>query len=169
MSDYVYESGMSTKRRRQRRTAITLLLTLLFLFGAFWWAWSYIRDGGEDASATPEPTATSTCGFADPRATTVNVYNSTGRSGLAGTAATTLREQGFTIGEVANDPLDKDLPGFIELRFGAEGQPYAEAFRDYFESRVSLTPIDRADAELDVVLGDGFTTFTEDPVGLPTC
>jgi hypothetical protein len=167
MSDYVYESGISSRRRRQRRTAITLLLTVLFLAGAFYWAWSYIRDGGTtDASATPG--TTSTCSFADPRLVTVNVYNSTNKAGLAGAAAALLREDGFQVGEVSNDPLDRDLPGYIELRYGPEGVPYAEAYRTYFEPRVSLFPDDRAGTDLDIVLGASFTEFSP-PGELPEC
>ena len=168
MSDYVYESGISSRRRRQRRTAITLLLTVLFLAGAFYWAWSYIRDGGTgEAGATPD--TSSTCSFADPRLVTMNVYNSTDKAGLAGAAAALLRDDGFEVGAVANDPLERDLPGFAEIRFGPDGAPYAEAYRTYFQPRISLTPIEREGADLDLVLGDGFNRFDPPPGEIPTC
>jgi hypothetical protein len=168
MSDYVYESGISSRRRRQRRTAITLLLTLLFLGGAFYWAWSYIRDGGT-GEAGPNPGGTSTCSFADPRQVTVNVYNSTGRAGLAGAAAAQLTDEGFTVGDVANDPLERELPGFIELRYGLDGAAYAQAYKTYFQTRVSLFPVEREGTDLDVVLGDGFNTFDPPPGEIPAC
>ena len=168
MSDYVYESGISSRRRRQRRTAITLLLTMLFLGGAFYWAWSYIRDGGPGGAAAT-PGATSTCSFTDPRVVTVNVYNSTNKAGLAGAAAAMLREDGFNVGSVANDPLDRDLPGFIELRYGLDGAPFAQAYKNYFQTRVSLFPVEREGTDLDLVLGDGFDSFDPPPGEIPTC
>lgn len=165
MSDYVYESGLSTKRRRQRRTAITLVLTLVLLFSAFWWAWSYIRDGESGATASPTSTgANGAC--ADTKDVTINVFNSTGRAGLARTAADSLQAAGFTIGRVANDPEDKDLPGNVEVRYGPEGQPYAVTFGEHYGQRVSLWPDEREGTSLDVALGDGFTgwdAFPETP------
>lgn len=166
MSDYVYESGMSTKRRRQRRTAITLVLTLLLLFGAFWWAWSYIRDE-IDADATPTPTDTEVPeGCIDPKDVTINVYNATNRAGLARTSADALQAAGFTIGDVANDPEDKDIEDFAELRFGPAAEVPATAFLDHYGQPVTLTPVERDGTSLDVVLGDafdGFAEFPEDP------
>ena len=163
MSDYVYESGLSTKRRRQRRTAITLLLTALLLFSAFWWAWSYIRTGGE-SSASATPTSTLTPGAcADPTTITINVYNATNRSGLARTAADALTAAGFSVGRVANDPENKSLPGNAEVRFGPEGEPYAVAFREDYGQAVSLAPTERNGTSIDVVLGDTFTGWAPFP------
>lgn len=174
MSEYVYESGMSTQRRKQRRTAITLMLTLLLLFGAFWWAWSYIRDrDGGDPTATPTPTPTeptATCvGRQDPKTITVHVYNSTQVPGLARRAADELAAAGFTkIGNVANDPLDRLVEVPIELRFGPPGLPYAETFRDAYVPEAVLSDTLREGGSLDIVLGPGFTSFGEIP-DLPPC
>ena len=175
MSDYVYESGMSTKRRRQRRTAITLLLTTLFLFGAFWWAWSYIRDGDGEAVATPTPSATApatptaTCiAGNDPKGVRINVYNATDRGGLARSSAEQLTAAGFTVGEVANDPVGQPVEGVLQLRHGAEGAPFAAAFKEYYQPVVELVPVERAGTDLDLVIGNGFEAFTAFPA-LPPC
>lgn len=175
MSDYVYESGMSTKRRRQRRTAITLLLTLLFLFGAFWWAWSYIRDGDGSATATPTaspmptttPTATCIAGN-DPKAVTINVYNATDRSGLARRSADQLAAAGFIVGAVANDPQGQVVEGVLLLRHGAEGAPFAAAFKEYYQPVTELAPVERPGTDLDLVLGNAFEDFAAFPT-LPPC
>jgi hypothetical protein len=175
MSDYVYESGLSTRRRKQRRTAITLLLTVILLFGAFWWAWSYIRDGDAapapaatvSPTAKPSPTATCIAGE-DPKTVTVNVYNATNRSGLARQTADQLEAAGFTVGTVANDPAGQPVEAAVQLRHGPEGEPFAVAFRDYYQPTVELTAVEREGTDLDLVLGDAFEAlpaFTD----LPPC
>lgn len=169
MSDYVYESGLSTKRRRQRRTAITLGLTFLLLFSAFWWAWSYIRSGDETVP-TAEPTETPiTCeGIADPREITINVYNATQVTGLAGRVANELRERGFTVGAVSNDPLGQTLEASAAVRYGEPGVSYAETFKTIV-NEPALQPDERPDAVVDFVLGNFFTELNPAPAGTPTC
>lgn len=173
MSDYVYESGMSTRRRKQRRTAITLLLTLLLLFAAFWWAWSYIREDAEDdgdTSATPTGTSAVQCvGSHDPKTITVHVYNSTATAGQARRGADALEQAGFQlIGNVANDPLGNVATDPIELRFGPAGRAYAETFRDVYVPTAVLSEQLREGGGLDVVLGPNFEGFGNIP-DLPPC
>jgi len=172
MSDYVYESGLSTKRRRQRRTAITLLLTVLLLFSAFWWAWSYIRSGGDGATAVAEPTSTATAttcsGAADPRDVTINVYNATQVTGLAGRVANELKSRGYTIGTVSNDPLQATVEAPAALRYGDAGRPYAAILKTIVDEP-ALHPDGRPDTAVDFVLGDGFTELNPQPAGIPTC
>lgn len=169
MSDYVYESGLSTKRRRQRRTAITLVLTLLLLFSAFWWAWSYIRDGdGTTAAAEPTETATTCSGAADPRDITVNVYNATQVTGLAGRIANQLEERGFTVGTVSNDPLGETVEAPAALRYGDAGEPYAAVLKTIVDEP-SLHPDSRTDTAVDFVLGNGFAELNPVPAGIPSC
>lgn len=162
MSEYVYESGMSTQRRKQRRTAITLMLSLLLLFGAFWWAWAYIR--GDDGSAEDQATmSTDSTGCVDAKAVTFNVYNSTRRPGLAKAAADALTAAGFTVGSVANDPESKQLPGNAEIRFGPAGEAYALSFRDHYGQSVSITPDERTGTTVDVALGESFQNWAPFP------
>ena len=169
MSDYVYESGISSRRRRQRRTAITLLLTLLFLGGAFYWAWSYIRDDGTgEAGASPTTTATVTCGDNDPRAVTLNVYNASSRNGLAGSVAEELRSRGFTIGDVANDPLGAVFNAPAQVRYGEPGRQQAAMLRDVVEDEQVIRD-ERTTTDLDLVLGPNFTQLNPDPAGVPVC
>ncbi|KAB7743845.1 hypothetical protein GA707_10140 [Nostocoides sp. F2B08] len=173
MSDYVYESGISSRRRRQRRTAITLLLTVVFLAGSFYWAWSYIRDGDSataQGGSTPTPTPSATCvGPRDPKTITVHVYNSTSVPGLAARAAEELSAAGFQkIGNVANDPLDANVEVPIEVRFGPPGQGYAETFRDAYVPEAVLSDNIREGGSIDIVLGSGFTSFGTIP-DLPPC
>ena len=170
MSDYVYESGMSTKRRRQRRTAITLILTLLLLFGAFWWAWSYIR---EDATSVASPTLTPTPGQCiDPKDVTINVFNGTSRAGLARSSADSLKAAGFTIGKVANWPDDTEVKSFAVLRFGPAAEGAGTAFAEHYGQPVKLRLIaDMEGLTMDLVLGrkfDQWAEFPEEPACGPT-
>lgn len=167
MSDYVYESGLSTKRRRQRRTAITLVLTLLLLFSAFWWAWSYIRNGDE-TTPTVQPTGNTCEGAADPRDVTVNVYNATQISGLAGRIANELKDRGFTVGTVSNDPLRETVEAPAALRYGDAGRPYAAVLKTIV-NEPGLHPDTRTDTAVDFVLGNGFTELNPVPAGTPNC
>ncbi|MDO5502569.1 MAG: LytR C-terminal domain-containing protein [Actinomycetia bacterium] len=171
MSDYVYESGMSTQRRRQRRTAITLILTLLLLFGAFWWAWAYMREGDP---ATVSPTQTPTNGVTagacdpsrDPREVTINVYNASNRSGLAGRIADELRERGFTVGRIANDPLGAAFAQPVQVRYGEPGLFQAATLRDIVEGEQVIRD-ERTTTELDLVLGQNFVELNPPPAGIP--
>lgn len=169
MSEYVYESGMSTHRRKQRRTAITLMLTLLIIFGAFWWAWSYIRA---DDSSTATPTAdngtpgTVECAEWDPRLVTVNVYNASNRRGLAGLVAGELESRGFEVGQIANDPLRATLEAPVQIRYGEPGRQQASVLRDLVEDE-HVVRDDRTDTTLDLVLGESFGELNPEPAGIP--
>ena len=163
MSDYVYESGLSTKRRRQRRTAITLVLTLLLLFSAFWWAWSYIRTGEPSAvPATPASTiAPGAC--IDAKAVTINIYNATNRTGLARLSANALVDAGFTVGKVANWPEEGGVQSFGTIRFGPAVEEAATGFVEHYGQPLLLRPLEREGMEIDIVLGDSFTGWAPFP------
>src|SRR5258708_37870572 len=49
----------------------------------------------------------------------LNVYNSTNRRGLAASAATVLKQRGFTIAKVTNDPLKANLAVAAQIRGGS--------------------------------------------------
>lgn len=125
MSDDEYYGAGSGARARRRRAVITVLLVLLMLFFAFWYAMSYIRadESGTGAdSATPtRPACTSS-----PQQVQVNVYNATNRDGLAARVAAQLKERGFTVKTVANDPKKRTVTGRGELRYGTNSMADAQ-------------------------------------------
>lgn len=167
--DYIYESDVSVLRRnRRRRTAATLIVVMLLLFFAFWYALSYIRAGSEPEAATVTPT----CTPGEPVTrdqVDVGVYNSTNRSGLAASVAEELRQRGYSIVEVANDPLSKTIEAAIEVRLASEGgQPYADVVGVSL-GEVTSAPDNRTDpTRVDVVLGDGFESLPAEPDEIPT-
>lgn len=79
--------GQSTEARaRHRRSVITILIVVLGLFFAAWYALSYIRAedrvGAEETTTSESPTYGVAPGQVD-----VNVYNATRREGLASQVA----------------------------------------------------------------------------------
>jgi hypothetical protein len=87
---------------------------------------------------------------------TVNVFNSTPTVGLAAETAQILTARGFTVRDVANDPLDAVLPGTGEIRFGPKGADAAQLLTFYFPGAV-LVDDGRTGKRVDVSLGSGFT------------
>ena len=88
----------------------------------------------------------------------LNVYNSTDRHGLAASTATSLKQRGFTIGNVTNDPLKANLTVAAEVR-GALAN--ASAMRVVAAEVVGarLHADSRKDNSVDLVLGTGFTAL----------
>ncbi|MFQ6172108.1 LytR C-terminal domain-containing protein [Oryzobacter sp. R7] len=173
MSEYTTESEGSARRRRQRRTLVTFGVVLLALFFAFWYALSYYQaDSAARSSRTPAPT----CVPFDPKAltpqkVTVNVYNSSTRTGLAGAVSKDLAERGFTIGRVANDPSSRKAPSVAEVRHGPAGKAHAALVASALPKGTKVVADKRKGAGVDVALGAKFTRLNPVPSasGLPTC
>lgn len=88
----------------------------------------------------------------------LNVYNATDRHGLAASAATALKQRGFSIGNVTNDPLKSNLTVAAEVR-GASAN--ASAMRVVAAEVVGaeMHADSRTDNSVDLVLGAGFTAL----------
>ncbi|MDQ2755359.1 MAG: LytR C-terminal domain-containing protein [Actinomycetota bacterium] len=184
---YVVESASSRRARRRRRTAITLLVVVAMLAGAFYVASSYARNRTAVPQAASCPTTSATASGTGkaktptktpakptakaplPSQVTVNVYNATGRGGLAGDTARTVRARGFIVGAVANDPLKKPIAGTGELRYGPTGRAAATVAHSLLPS--AKTVLDgRTDASVDLVLGTAFTALAPPAASLtPGC
>lgn len=168
---YIVESGASRSRRsRRRRALITLSLVALMLFFAFWYAYSYYRSSSEP---TAVPAATCTTAAAPAKAAapkpsdiTVNVYNATDRAGLAGKTASDLRERGFTLATVTNDPLQRTVAGPAEVRYGKAGAAKAKVVLGLVKGAKPLRDA-RSDASVDLVLGERFTALAKPAKQVP--
>jgi hypothetical protein len=89
---------------------------------------------------------------------TLNVYNSTQRQGLAAHAAAELKQRGFVIGQVTNDPLKANLAISAQVR-GAKSQA-AELHQVAAEVPGAQIQTDgRTDPSIDLVLGSAFNTL----------
>lgn len=170
MSDYMVEAGASARARtRRRRALVTLLVVVLALFGAFWFAWSYWKKSPTPPSASSTPTCTTVKAVTRPPM--LNVYNATGRTGLAASTAAELKKRGFVIGTVANDPLKKKITAAAEVRYGKSGKVAAQSVLELVANPAKLADT-RKDASVDLVIGNGFKALTPLPAAtatLPAC
>lgn len=161
---YVRQAGRTAAQRRaRRRAAITLSVLSGLLIVAFVIALSYNQGWfGGKGSTTPTTNAASACTTtqpSEPKDVLVNVYNATDRKGLAATVSKAMRAQGFRVPSVTNDPLGKHIPGVGEVRFGKTGVEEATAVLLRLRGARSV-PDGRADASVDLVLGDAFKAIT---------
>jgi LytR cell envelope-related transcriptional attenuator len=106
-------------------------------------------DACPPAGAPPDP-------YPAPSQTTINVYNSTERRGLASTTAELLRARGFLIGKVANAPGGRLLPGPSEVRYGVAGRLESRVLAANVGGRLSFVPDDRTTPTVDLFLGAAF-------------
>lgn len=84
---------------------------------------------------------------------TVNVYNGSGRPGLAGSTLQDLQARGFVPGATGNTA--EPVKGVGRISFGAAGVTSAYALWDHLDD-VTLQLDDRADATVDLAIGETF-------------
>lgn len=179
---YPHESALSAaRRRRHRRAVVTLTLVVLVLVGGFGYSLAYYQGwvgSNGRASAAPSPSPSPSCsmggstagagggaagrGVLVPANITVNVYNATKRSGLAGAAARELDEHGFKVGAVANDPLDVEVRGVGQIRHGVDGKAQAKLVRHWLKG-AELVLDGRTGTSVDLVIGDNYKALTPPP------
>jgi hypothetical protein len=87
---------------------------------------------------------------------TVQVFNTTDRSGIATAASDTLRSRGFNIAAKPTDATPT-VSGVAEVRYGKAGRAAAVLLAYYFPG-AKLVPSNRPDARVDVALGKAYTT-----------
>jgi hypothetical protein len=160
------------RRRRHRRTALTLTVVALFMLGTFTYAAAYYQGWVGNRAAAPSPPASLSCQtvapaqLLTPTAVTINVYNATDRSGLAASVAKSLRTQGFKVAIVANDPLGKSIGGVGEVRRGRRGAAGASLAAARL-SGAKVVRDGRTDDTVDLVLGNKFTALSTPPEVAP--
>ncbi len=173
MSDYTTEAEVSVSARRKRRQLIVLGVVVLGLFFAFWYAWSYYQ--ADNSARASRPPAASCAPYdpnvVTPETTRVNVYNASDRVGLAGSVARSLRDRGFVIAKVANDPSSRKAPKVAEIRYGAKGEAQAKLLRSTLPKGTTLVKDKRKVATVDLALGAKYTTLAPVPTttAMPMC
>lgn len=156
---------------RHLRTAVTLLVLVGIMVAAAYFGWQRVvgDDADTDAAASDSCVPSTDVTIPAPDDVEINVYNATGRSGLAAEVADLMRERGFVIAQVANDPENKDIEGTAEIR-GSQSQQGAAALLTTTVPESVFVPDEREADTLDVVVGEGFTELAppDTPVPEPT-
>lgn len=148
---------------RRIRTSVTLLILIGVVIGAAWYSWSNVVDDDEPTAAgsntqacvPSQPTAAPA-----PAEVQVNVYNATTRNGLASAVARQVRDLGFVVVDVDNDPLERSITGTAEVRSRPDDQAAAELVATLVPGAVYV-PDERTDATIDLVLGDAFEALAD--------
>jgi hypothetical protein len=91
-----------------------------------------------------------------PSEVTVNVYNTTYKTGLAKVVADQLKGRGFKIKDVSNDPLRTLQMGTAIIRYGDEGDLAAALLKGHMPG-AQLVKDTRAGARVDLVIGNAYT------------
>jgi hypothetical protein len=148
-------------RPRSGRRPLPPLIFLLVLVVAAVAVWWYVIRQQEQHTAAHQAacsTASAAPPSLDPASITLRVYNATDTAGLATTVANSLKERGFTVGEIANDTSGRTVTGTGELRHGSLGKNNAEYVRLFIKD-IGDYPDTRADDTVDVVIGPDFKTL----------
>ncbi len=158
------DSAEASRRRRHIRTTITMLLAVALLVIAGYVAWGVLTgDRARDTVRTatrcsPTPEAAPPGGPVKAiaaRKVQANVYNATGRQGLATSVARGLEDRGFRIGKIANDPAKRKVTDAAQIRHGVAGRPAAVTLSAHLPGAV-LVPDRRRTAVIDVAIGENF-------------
>ena len=156
-----YVPFRSRTKRRRRAIALGALAVLALGAGAYG-VFALVGSDQPAPAAAPCPVAETAKQpvhqAITPQQVTVNVYNSTNRQGLAASAAAALKQRGFVIGKVANDPLDSHLAISAQVRGAAD----AASLMKYVAAEVpgaQLQADTRADQSVDLVLGTAFAAL----------
>ena len=150
------------QRRQLRRQRITMaVIVVLVIVAGLIASGMYFGVLGTPAKA-PSAAGPAPCPSASalpslpPRRIKVNVYNATGRAGLAANTADAMRRRGFVIGAVANDPGRAKVVGTAEVRYGTRGAVAARVVSAQVVG-ARLVPDRRLAPTVDLVLGPQFT------------
>ncbi|NYE00649.1 hypothetical protein BJY21_001833 [Kineosphaera limosa] len=96
-----------------------------------------------------------------PQEVTVNVYNTTFRSGLATDVSNQLTDRGFVTGKYGNDPDNGFLPDDVAvIRYGEDGAEGARLVAQHVPG-ARLQQVPRVSKSVDVVLGNRFEQLTD--------
>jgi len=144
---------------------VLVVVAVLVVVGLIFGIASLFRGSSDEGSTeasgsgdTPCVTTTVTAAevLPEPTAVTVNVYNSTPKSGLAMDTAKELKARKFLIGKVANDPKKKRIKGVAQIRYGKKGEQSAQLLLFYVPG-AELVETGRKNASVDLSIGNTYS------------
>ena len=145
--------------RRQRRSTVVVIVLLLGLAAAFYYASTYFSE------TAPQPVPCTTVPpvvTLKPADVSLNVYNATNRSGLAGATAKAAAQRGFKVKKIANDPKKASIKQTAQIRYGPSGAASARVVQARVPGSV-LVNDKRKDDTVDLVLGKGWKKLGAEP------
>jgi hypothetical protein len=137
------------------RLLLVALLLAAVAAGTWWW---YLGSSEPEVAARPTPSCPApspTPTVLPPSEVTVNVYNATDRRGLAARVARQLRQRGFAVRRVDNDPTGRTVTGLAEVRSGPGGEDAARTVIAHVGGGVGV-PDQRDRRRVDLALGPEF-------------
>jgi hypothetical protein len=148
---------MPATTTRRPLPALAFLLALSVLTTIVWWRVLHRDDASSSIKTTVTPAPTCAAGgsrptLPKPGAVTMKVLNGNGTTGLATSVESQLKSRGFVS---AGHGDATTVTGVAEIRFGAKGKSGATLL-SYYLPGAKLVSITRADAAVDVVLGQAF-------------
>ena len=151
------------RRFRRTRTVVTLVVLVILVVWAGWYAWRVVTEPtaaeeAEPVTTTPVCAVAVPTGAPAPEEISINIYNGTDRNGLASQVAREMREQGFVILDVANDPLNRSVTGVAEVRAATRDNLAVTLIMSQFPGAVFVQD-ERTDEVIDVVLGEAFAAI----------
>ena len=151
------EEAARRHRWKRIRTSVTLLVLVGVVVGAAWYSWQSVTENDDPTVLSTNPACAPGAPTAAPAPADIqlNVYNATNRQGLASTVARELRDRGFVILDIDNDPLDKTITGTAEIRANASQQAAASLVASLVPGSAFIGD-ERSEAVIDLVLGDAF-------------
>ncbi len=167
VSAFPTQDAAASRRKvkwRRVRHGVVLIVLLLALVAAVYVAMGISRGDIKIAALQPEPKPTPTCpqgpfSYTDAKTITVDVYNSTGKSGLASSTAEVLKERGFTIGAVDNKRAFVDGSTAVVVS-GPEGLDEAYTVQQNIPG-TTFKVDERTDDSVSVILGVTYTTLVD--------
>ncbi|MDN5767743.1 MAG: LytR C-terminal domain-containing protein [Humibacillus sp.] len=171
MTETQHRAPSAFRVRRQRRSTVVVIVVLLGLAAAFYYASSYFRE----TAPVPVPcTTVAPVVPLKPADVSLNVYNATNRTGLAGATAKVAAKRGFKVKKVANDPKNATIKASAQIRYGPTGAASAKVVQARVPGSV-LVKDKRKDDSVDLVIGNGWKKFGPEPPapivtqGAPQC
>jgi len=148
---------MPSTTMRRPLPALIFLLALLLLTALVWWRVLNRHDTTSSASPSCSTSSTNSTVLPTPPVVTVEVYNSTKRSGIAKGARLALLKDGFRIPDQAsNDPNKVLVSGVAEIRYPPDTVNGAKLLSYYFPTAV-LKQTNATDGKVVVSLGAKYT------------
>lgn len=150
------------RRMQQRQTVIfgslLLIMCVLLVFSIpFATGWVSLPFGNEFSAGAAAKAGLPPCSpTGDPLAlnkVSVEIYNGSSQSGLAGGTGEELAKYGVKVAKVGNNP--QPFSGGVRLKAGPKGVAAAYSVGRFFPG-AEVTLIERQDATVEIVLGENF-------------